>query len=62
MSMARNWNTILRWIHLSFGMIISVYFGRITFTGDFLAIVSKKLNTPCLFFSPLTITLVEHDT
>jgi len=34
MNVARNWNTILRWIHLGFGMIISVYFARITFTGD----------------------------
>ena len=25
-----NWNTILRWIHLLFAMMISVYFGRIT--------------------------------
>ena len=32
--MARNWNTILRWVHLGFGMIISVYFARITFTGN----------------------------
>ena len=32
--MAKNWNTILRWVHLGFGMIISVYFARITFTGD----------------------------
>ena len=32
--MARNWNTILRWVHLIFGMMISVYFARITFTGD----------------------------
>ena len=32
--MTRNWNTILRWVHLIFGMMISVYFARITFTGD----------------------------
>ena len=29
-----NWNTRLRWIHLIFGMMISVYFARITFSGD----------------------------
>jgi len=34
MNVARNWNSILRWIYLGFGMIISVYFARITFTGD----------------------------
>ena len=34
MSLAKNWNTILRWIHLIFGMMISAYFARITFTGD----------------------------
>jgi len=34
MKMSKNWNTILRWVHLGFGMIISVYFARITFTGD----------------------------
>ena len=34
MNLARNWNTILRWIHLTFGMMISVYFARITFTGN----------------------------
>ena len=32
--MAKNWNTILRWIHLIFGMMISAYFARITFTGN----------------------------
>ena len=32
--MARNWNTILRWVHLFFGMMISAYFARITFTGN----------------------------
>ena len=25
-----NWNTILRWIHLLFAMMISIYFARIT--------------------------------
>jgi hypothetical protein len=34
MNLARNWNTILRWVHLTFGMMISVYFARITFTGN----------------------------
>lgn len=34
MSLAKNWNTILRWIHLIFGMMISAYFARITFTGN----------------------------
>ncbi len=29
-----NWNTILRWIHLLFAMMISVYFGRITMFGE----------------------------
>ncbi|MDP7043864.1 MAG: hypothetical protein QF807_07605 [Candidatus Thalassarchaeaceae archaeon] len=32
--MARNWNTVLRWIHLGFGFGISFYFGAITFSGD----------------------------
>jgi len=32
--LAKNWNTILRWIHLIFGMMISAYFARITFTGN----------------------------
>jgi len=30
MNLARNWNTILRWVHLTFGMMISVYFARVT--------------------------------
>lgn len=34
MKMSKNWNTILRWIHLIFGMMISAYFARITFTGN----------------------------
>lgn len=34
MILAKNWNTILRWIHLIFGMMISAYFARITFTGN----------------------------
>ena len=34
MNLAKNWNTILRWIHLIFGMMISAYFARITFTGN----------------------------
>ena len=32
--MAKNWNTILRWVHLIFGFCFSIYFGAITFTGD----------------------------
>ena len=32
--MARNRNTILRWVHLTFGMMVSIYFARITFTGN----------------------------
>lgn len=34
MNLARNWNTILRWVHLTFGMMVSIYFARITFTGN----------------------------
>ena len=34
MSLAKNWNTILRWVHLIFGIMISAYFARITFTGN----------------------------
>lgn len=34
MNMARNWNTILRWVHLLFGLCFSVYFGAITFTDN----------------------------
>ena len=29
-----NWNTILRWVHLLFAMMISIYFGRITMFGE----------------------------
>ena len=32
--MARNWNTILRWVHLIFGFCFSIYFGAITFNND----------------------------
>lgn len=34
MKMAKNWNTILRWVHLIFGFCFSIYFGAITFTGN----------------------------
>ena len=34
MNMAKNWNTILRWVHLIFGFCFSIYFGAITFTGN----------------------------
>jgi len=34
MKISKNWNTILRWIHPGFGMIISLYFARITFSGE----------------------------
>ena len=29
-----NWNTILRWIHLLFASMISIYFARITIFGE----------------------------
>ncbi len=32
--MARNWNTILRWVHLIFGTCFTIYFGAITFNRD----------------------------
>ena len=32
--MARNWNTILRSVHLLFGLMISAYFFPITISGD----------------------------
>ena len=33
-NMSKNWNNILRWIHLMFGFCFSIYFGAITFNND----------------------------
>ena len=32
--LSKNWNNILRWIHLIFGFCFSIYFGAITFNND----------------------------